>query len=176
MKKIEVEQETVPSKIHNYFMVILLFLVFMGIVLYMCQVYKVSEEERKKVPIISGALMEIYRDDLEHYVLDNPTTVIYMCTANDDTCRSFERDFKKLLKKNDYNNEIIYLNLTDVDQEKFVKEFNETYHYKIQLTTDYPAFVLFEDGSIDSVLQGNEKKPLTITKVKQFLELSHIGE
>ena len=34
----------------------------------------------------------------------------------------------------------------------------------------------FEDGKIDSVLQGKEDKPLTITKVKQFLELNQIGE
>ncbi len=176
VKEKEKELEPVPSKTHNYIILIILFVACIAFVLYICQVYKLSVEEKKKVPIISGYLMEIYHNDLEHYVLDNPSTVIYMCTANDDTCRSFERDFKKLLKKKNYNEEIIYLNLTDVDQEEFVKSFNEKYHYKIELTTHYPAFVYFEDGNVDHILQGSEKKPLTITKVKQFLELNHIGE
>ena len=38
--------------------------------------------------------MKYINDDLDHYVLDNPTTIIYMCTANDDECRNFEKDFK----------------------------------------------------------------------------------
>ena len=164
------------SIIHNYIILIVLFLVCIGVVLYLCKVYKINEEEALKVPVIDGYLSEIYQEDLEHYILDNPTAVIYMCTANGEECRTFERDFKKLLKKRDFNNEIIYLNLTDLDQEDFVRRFNEQYHYKIELTTEYPAFVLFEDGKVSSVLQGSSKKPLTVTKVQQFLELNEIGE
>ena len=164
------------SKFHNYIAVVVLFLVCIGVVLYLCKIYKVNEEEKLKTPVIDGYLSEIYQGDLEHYILDNPTAVMYMCTANGDTCRAFERDFKKLLKKNNYNNQIIYLNLTDLNQDDFVNHFNEQYRYKIKLTTDYPAFVLFEDGNVRSVLQGSSKKPLSITKVRQFLELNEIGE
>ena len=72
--------------------------------------------------------------------------------------------------------QLIYLNLTDLNQEEFLNVFNTTYHYKKQLTSYYPAFVFFEDGKVKSILQGTEKNPLTITKVKQFLELNEIGE
>ena len=99
-----------------------------------------------------------------------------MCTANDDTCRTFEKSFKKLLQKKDYRNQIIYLNLTDVNQDEFVNEFNRKYSYKVNLTTNYPAFVLFEDGKIKSILQGKNNKSLEISKVKQFLELNEIGD
>ena len=108
--------------------------------------------------------------------MDNPSAIIYMCTANDDVCRNFEKDFKKLLRKKDYRNQIIYLNLTDIDQDVFVNDFNARYHYKNKLTTNYPAFVLFEDGEVKSILQGKENKTLKISKVKQFLELNEIGE
>ena len=80
------------------------------------------------------------------------------------------------MKKNDYNEQVVYLNLTDLDQDEFVNAFNANYNYKIKLTTDYPAFVLFEDGKVKSVLQGSEEKPLDLVKVKQFLELNKIGE
>lgn len=156
----------------NYMLLILLFVGMIVMVLYICELYKVSDEERKRVPIIEGSLQEIYNDDLEHYIMDNPTTIIYMCTANGDVCREFERDFSKLLKKKDYSNQLIYLNLTDLNQEEFVKNFNNLYNYKKQLTSYYPAFILFEDGKVKNILQGNKDKPLNIIKVKQFLELN----
>lgn len=162
--------------IHNYVLLIILFAATAGVVIYLCKWYNVYHEYQKETPVIRGSLMEIMNDDLEHYVLDNPTAVIYMCTAKDDNCRIFEKDFKKLLKKRDYNNEIIYLNLSDLNQDEFIESFNNKYNYKIKLTTHYPAFVLFEDGKVVSVLQGSENKPLTLSKVKQFLELNEIGE
>lgn len=162
--------------IKNYILLILLFIASISLIFYLRELYKVNKAEQLKTPVIDGALLEIYETDLEHYVLDNPTTVIYMCTADNEKCRVFERDFKKLLKKKDYNDQIIYLNLTDLDQDSFVNSFNEKYKYKIKLTTDYPAFVLFEDGKIKNVLQGNDKEGLTLVKVKQFLDLNKVGE
>jgi predicted bacteriocin transport accessory protein len=171
-----VKEEPKNKKIHNYLLLLLLFAACVVLVLYICKIYTVNKEEQLKVPIIRGYISEIYSDDLEHYVLDNPTTVLYICVSNSDSCRSFERGFKKFLTRQDYSNQIVYLNLTDVDQNQFVQDFNQKYHYKIKLTTDYPAFVLFEDGEVKSILQGDEKKALTITKLKHFLELNEIGE
>lgn len=162
--------------IKNYVLLVLLFMASMLLVLYICEVYKLNQSEKMKVPVIDGALLEIYPNDLDHYILENPTTVIYMCTANDEKCRLFERDFKKLLKRKDYSNQIIYLNLTDLNQEEYIKKFNDKYKYKVEVTTDYPAFILFEDGKISRVLQGNDKKNLSIDRVKQFLEINRIGE
>ena len=162
--------------LHNYLLLVLLFLIIIIIILYFCKLYKISEEEKRKTPVISGVLSEIYSEDLEHFILDNPTTLIYICTANNDTCRTFERDFKKVLRQKEYNDQIIYLNLTDINQEEFINSFNKKYNYKTSLTTEYPAFVLFEDGEIVTILQGSEEKPLSITKVKNFLELNEIGE
>ena len=91
-------------------------------------------------------------------------------------CRNFEKDFKKLLRKKDYSNYLVYLNVTDLNQEDFVKKFNEKYQYKIKLTTDYPAFVLFEYWKVRKILQVDKDNELTVTRVKKFLELSDIGE
>ncbi len=174
--KTDIVDEKEKKKIHNYFILSLIFLLSMGFVLYLCELYNVNDAEKKKTPVIDGMLYEIYNDDLEHYLLDNSTTVIYMCTANKDACRLFERDFKKLLKMEEYNDQLVYLNLTDLDQEKFVKEFNDKYNYKIKLTTNYPAFVLFDEGKIKKIIQGDEENKLTVTKVRQFLEANEIGE
>ena len=168
------EEKKIPLK--NYFILLMLFSLCIGLVLYFCRMYQVYDEEQKKVPVIQGRLSEIYQEDLDHLILENPTMVIYMCTSNDSVCRDFEKSFIKLLKKNDYSNEIIYLNLTGQDVDSFIDSFNERYSYKTKLTNNYPSFVLFEDGEVQGILQGNEKKSITISKVRQFLELNHIGE
>lgn len=163
------------KKIKGCILTILLFVVCCGLTLYICELYKVHEQEKKKTPIIQGMISEIYGDDLEHYIADNQTTVVYVCAANDEDCRSFEREFKKLLKTNNYNEQLVYLNLTDMNQDSFVESFNNTYPYKVKLTTNYPAFILFEDGKVKSILQENSKK-LSVVKVKNFLELIELGE
>ncbi len=170
---IEAEQN---KKLHNYLIVISLFVVCIVVVLYLCELYKVEKEAEQKIPIIRDSLSEIFPDDLEHYVLDNPRSFIYMCAANNEDCRIFEKSFKKLLKKNDYHDEIVYLNLTDLDQKEFVAKFNEKYPYRSGIKDNYPIFALFEDGKVKSLLQGTKDKKMTISKVKTFLELNDIGE
>lgn len=170
------EKEEKKNVIHNYIILAVIFVLSMGVVVYLCKLYNVYDEYQKETPVIRGTLQEIVDDDLEHYVLDNPTSVIYMCTSSNETCRSFEKGLKKLLNKNNYSDQIIYLNLSNLDQDEFVDNFNGRYMRKAKLTTNYPAFVLFVDGKAVSILQGTESKPLTITKVKQFLELNDIGE
>ncbi len=178
MRKNAAKKENGTKKIvKNYLLLLIIFIVCIGFVLYLCNLYQVYDQYQKETPVIQGALQEIVPDDLEHYVLDTPTTVIYMCTSYDEECRAFEKDFKKYLSKREWNNEVVYLNLNDLDQEEFVHSFNTKYPYKKEsLSTHYPAFVLFEDGKVRGLLQGNNQKKLTITKVRQFLEINEIGE
>ena len=42
------------------------------------------------------------------------------------------------------------------------------------MTGNYPAFVIFKDGKVDSVLQGSSDSEVTLSKVKNFLELNEI--
>lgn len=163
------------KRIRNYIICVVLFITCFGLVLYLRELYRFNESEQKKIPVIQGYISEIYNDDLEHYVTENPDGVVYMCIANDENCRTFEREFKKLLKKDEYKDNLVYLNLMDIDQDKFLEEFNSKYIYKVKLSKEYPAFVLFEDGKVKAILQEKDKK-LDIVKVKHFLELSEIGE
>ena len=175
MSEVEEEKDKKGS-FRNYVILFVICILCMGLVLYICKIYKVYDEEQKMVPIIRGELSEIYQEDLEHHILENPTVVLYMCTSNDLVCRDFEKRFIKLLKKKDFANEIVYLNLTNQDIDTFINNFNNSYNYRVKLTKNYPSFVLFEDGKIKGILQGSKNSKLTIGKVKQFLELNEIGE
>lgn len=168
------EEKTIPLK--NYAIIALIFLATIGLTLYLCNCYSVYNEGKKEIPVIRGTLSEITSEDFEHYILENQSAKVYMCTASSPTCRSFEKDFIKLIKRKNLQDEIVYLNLSDVEQDEFVKKFNEKYSFKIPLTKNYPAIVIFDEGKIESILQGSEKESLTLSKTKQFIEINKIGE
>lgn len=161
--------------IKKYLILFSIFLATILLTLYLCDCYKVYNESKKEIPVIRGTLSEITSKELEHYLMENPTTIIYMCTSSNDVCRSYEKDLIKLVKKYDLTEKIIYLNLSQENQADFIEMFNSKYDYKIDLTTNYPAFVVFENGEITGMLQEKTKK-LTIGKTKQFIEINNLGE
>lgn len=176
MRKKTTQEEVKKRTAKNYCLVAVIALVFIGLVLYLCKCYKVYDEYQKEIPVIRGSLQEIVNEDLEHFVIENPSSIIYVCVANDDKCRDFEKKFKKFIENNELGDEIVYLNTTGLEQESFVNDFNAKYAKKKLLTTNYPAIVLFDEGKVDSILQAKENKTLSIEKVKNFLELNKIGE
>ena len=165
-------EKIIPKK--NYIIVAIMFLAVVILVVYLCGLYHVYDEHQREIPVIRGTLSEILPDELDHYIMENPTTVIYMCTASDSICRDYEKNFKKLIKQDDLQESIIYLHLSSIDQEEFVDTFNRTYPYKNSLTKHYPALVSFEDGEIEGILQGTSNQELTISKTEQFIDMHQI--
>lgn len=176
MKKKATQEEVKKRTIKNYCILALIVVVFIGLVLYLCKCYRVYDEYQKEIPVIRGSLQEIVSDDLEHYVVENPNSIIYVCFANNDNCRNFEKKFKKFVETKEMKDEIVYLNTTGIDQEEFVKAFNEKYAKKKELTSNYPAIILFDEGKAVSILQAKENNNLSIEKVENFLEVNKIGE
>ena len=170
-KKTNIDEKK-KNYLRNYAILGGLFAICIFLTLYFCKWYEVYKEYEKEIPVIRGSLYEINPDELGHYVVDNSNVIIYMCTANDDVCRSFEKDFKKYVKRNEIQEDVVYLNLTGIDMNSFVKQFNDTYPYKNKLNGKYPAFIAFQDGKVVSILQTTKKKKVTISKVQSFLELN----
>lgn len=161
----------------NYFILALVFLAVVLLVWYICRWYTVYAEYERETPVIRGTLnYEITVNDFDHYIMENPSSVVYMCTANEEKCRNFEKDFKRLIVQKDLQDSIIYLNLSDSDISKFVDDFNNKYKYKIKLTNNYPLLVEFTDGKVTGLVAGEKGNNLSITKMKQFIELHKIGK
>ena len=84
--------------VKNYFILALIFLAVILLVWYICKWYTVCNDYKKEIPVIRGTLnYEITESDFEHYILENPSSVVYMCTASEEKCRDFERDFKNTM-------------------------------------------------------------------------------
>ncbi len=172
MDKKEDQKRKIPTK--NYIILLVLFIAIIALVLYLCNLYHIYDAHQREVPVIRDTLFEIQPEEIEHYVMENPTTVFYMCTAADETCRNYEKDLKKLVQKEELQSAIIYINLSNVDSDEFVSTFNTKYPYKISLKKNYPAFVVFQEGKIISILQADKNSKLTISDTAQFIKLNKI--
>ena len=176
MAKKATQEKKKKRTLKNYVILGVIIILFVGLVLYLCKWYKVYDEYQKEIPVIRGSLQEIVSDDLEYYILDNPNSLIYICTANDENCRNFEKKFKKLVEKKELNDKMIYLNVTGLDQNDFVTKFNDKYSKKKNLKTNYPAIVLFDEGKVVNILQADKDNNLNMSKVEDFIELSILEE
>lgn len=160
----------------NIIILIIIYLIGIGLTLYFCRWYQVIDQNKKSVPIIRGTLSELTYSELDDYLLENPTSIIYLCTSNSQQCRNYEKDVRKYFINSGLSETVIYVNLTNIDQTKFVKKFNQDYKYKTKLTTNYPAIIYFEDGEIKDMIQGKKGNTLTLNKTKEFFKDNEIGE
>lgn len=178
-EKKKANEEEEKNLLKNYIILVVILLLVVGLTIYLCECFKVYNEEQKTIPVIRGTLIsEITEVDLEPFLIENPSTIIYACTSSSDKCRSFEKDFKKVINKYGLQDTIVYLNLSNVvDQKAFVDEFNSKHEYKKgKLTTNYPVVIYFEEGKVKNILQGKKDEKLKIKKVKDFIELNKVGE
>ena len=81
------------KRIKNFIILGAIFLLGIGLTLYICNCYQVYDEYQKQTPVIRGTLSEITSEELDHYLMENPTTTIYMCTSSSDTCRNYEKEY-----------------------------------------------------------------------------------
>lgn len=174
MTKNTEEKKKIPSK--NYIILLVIFIVTFLLVYYLYRWYQVYAEYQNDIPVIRDSLTEITKEEMQHYIEENPTNTIYLCTADNQDCRTFEKSFKKLIEKKSLKEYIIYVNLTDQNLEEFISEFNEKYPYKVKLTTNIPAFVTFEDGEITDILEKENNEKISIDEVSKYLKVNKIGE
>ena len=166
-------EKKVPKK--NYGILLVLFLLTFLLTYYIYRWYVVYSDYQNNIPVIKDSLVELTEEEMEHYISDNPTTTIYVCTASDINCRNFEKSFKKLIENKSLKEYIAYVNISDTDEKEFIDRFNTNHQYKKRALSRYPALIYFEDGEISDILQETNAEKITITEVKEFIKRNKIG-
>ena len=160
----------IPKK--NYLILLIIFTSTILLSLYLGYDYKKMVDTNRLVPVLKGLVPEIYKEELEHFSLENPDAVLYICAADDNKCRSFENKLKSELKDLNIRN-LVYLNIIGQDKKEFANYFNNIFKQKKKLKGEYPTFVIIENSKIKSILE-NEK--LKVKELKSFLNHNNIGE
>lgn len=122
--------------------------------LYACSWYKTIKEYNLNKSVIADTVNKIELETLESYITDNSNFIMYLASSNDEDVKSFERKFKRYIKNNSLNNEIIYLDIKDYDSEQIL---NTLLNYKSENLKNlknipFPNLLIFENGKVEDIL------------------------
>ncbi len=103
------------EKTKKIILYILLCIVTLGILFGAIRLNKNRIDNMLSVSYIKDYLTEIKYKEIENYIAEQPNAIIYVSNSRDEDAREFERNFSKVIKKYNLENEIVYININDTN-------------------------------------------------------------
>lgn len=150
----------IPLK--NYFILGIILASSIFIVLYINKLYLSTKNNDN---ILNGFIKEIKTQEIDNYIIENPNFIIYLGYKNNDN-KSFEKKFKKLVTKYDLQKNIVFIDISQFNDEDFNK-FCKKYADKL-LEKDSSLIIVDNQKVIDvlDITKGNND----IELVKMFFK------
>lgn len=150
----------IPLK--NYFILGIILVSSIFIVLYINKLYLSTKNNDN---ILNGFIKEIKTQEIDNYIIENPNFIIYLGYKNNDN-KSFEKKFKKLVTKYDLQKDIVFIDISQFNDETFNK-FCKKYADKL-LEKDSSLIIVDNQKVIDvlDITKGNNDMEL----VKMFFK------
>lgn len=170
-KKSKNTNKKIPIK--NYMILGIIIIITLLASMYLFSWYRQYTDNKVSEPVITNTLREVEYNNLNTVLKERDVLIMYMCTTDEDICRSFEKKFASYVKDNNLTEEIVYLNLGYSSDENGLldKVYN---NYKsddlVKKVYSYPTLLIFNQGKIVDVLSSSGKNTITIDQVEDFLE------
>ena len=159
------KEKEIPLK--NYILLSVVLILTIVVVIYFFLWKNTYEKSKLQTPILDDYLLVINYNELNNYLVENKDAIIYVSKLNDESIRLFENKFKNIINKNNLNNKILYLDLTEeLKENNIVKEINKKYGKEM---TEVPTIVIIKDGKISSSYNIKENK-YNIKLLEKYLE------
>lgn len=149
------KERNIPFK--NYILLAVTLIITLLVVTYIFIWHNNKEENNLKVPIMDKYLTVINYNELDNYLVENKRAVIYISKLDDKETRVFEKKFKLLINDYSLNNDILYLDLTNVTNFKLDDK-----------SVNYPAVIIYENKEVDSIYDIKKNK-YDINLFKEYL-------
>lgn len=156
----------VPVK--NYFLLILLVGVTVFLTYYCCNLYN-EHHENKYTSLLISFLTEIKEDDIENYVLENPTVVLYIGDKTNKAMDETEREFKKYLTDKNIYSYFVYVDISK-EKDNSLQSFQENYNLSLNYE-QLPILIVFQDGELVDTYNQTE---WNMTNVTDFLRRNEV--
>lgn len=159
------KEKEIPLK--NYILLSIVLILTIVVVIYFFLWKNTYEKSKLQTPILDDYLLVINYNELNNYLVENKDAIIYVSKLNDESIRLFENKFKNIINKNNLNNKILYLDLTEeLKENNIVKEINKKYGKEM---TEVSTIVIIKDGKISSSYNIKENK-YNIKLLEKYLE------
>ena len=132
------KEKEIPFKNYIILAVILIFTILLVVYLFNWQ--SIYQKNKLQESILDKYLMVINYNELDDYLVENKEAIVYVSVLNDEKIRMFENKFKNLIIKNNLNNKVLYLNLTNESV-----EINKKYLGNL---SEVPTLIIFDEGKV----------------------------
>lgn len=154
----------------NYIILAIIYILVIALVLYLASWYTTYMKYQKEIPVLQNVVSEIKPDELDHYLMENPSPILYLGIASNDDCRDFEESIKPALEKNNYQ-DLTYVNLENISNiNSYIAELLSKYEGTDYSVERIPCLIKFTDGKITSIEDGLNGAVLTESVALNFIE------
>ena len=151
------ELRKIPVK--NYIILGVVIVVTMLILYYFYLWVDVYKESKINIPIMDKYMTVINYNELDNYLVENPNTIVYVSVLEDETIRNFEKKFKYKYKDREIDNELLYMNITDLVKDKNIKnDMISKYSINDLDILDVPCILVFTDGILKSIYSVSDNE------------------
>lgn len=158
----------IPNKNYIFLAIIILATVFLTF--YVRGWYITSSEISSGNSVLADAVREINKDEIENYTVESQKFILYV-SSNSDEVKNFERKFKRVIKKYDISEDVIYLNANQAGDGFYdYLRGNFALNDKVgsKINPNESSIYVFVEGKISSVL--NDVHILSTSDVEAFLK------
>ncbi len=153
----------------NFVVLVVIYAVVIVLVLYLASWYSTYKEYEREIPVLKDIVFEISPSELEHYLTENPSPILYFCAVSDSECREFEESIKENIKNNNYEG-FVYVNLEGVeDKIAYINELLSSSDFNVSRV---PCLIKFTDGKVTAVEDGLNGALLTRDEALNFLDVN----
>lgn len=154
----------------NYIILTIIYIIVIVIVLYLASWYNTYVEYKQEIPVLQNVISEINPSEVEHYLMENPSPILYLCSASNEECREFEESIKVSLEDNAYQ-DLTYVNLENVDDERsYLTKLLDDYDGSSFSITRIPCLIKFTEGRVTAVEDGLNGALLTKDEALNFID------
>ncbi|MCI6001990.1 MAG: hypothetical protein MRZ37_02420 [Tenericutes bacterium] len=134
----------IPKK--NYFILFIVIVFSLLIAFYFRNWYKAYEDSYLSKSIVGNYLFEINYKELDNYLVENQSAIIYVSKVGNEKIRNFEKKFINAINQNDLKNKILYLDLSN-----YKGDTNDKYTINDMNITSVPNISVFKNGKLDDI-------------------------
>lgn len=152
----------------NYILLVLISVLSIFVSWYAFDKYKDNVEQENYD--LSDVISLINYEELGNYVTDNPSVIIYTTDTTKDFA-SFEEKFANYIKKNNLNTNILYMDMSLLDNNALAQIKANYYSENVNKSSleVYPNILIVENGKVVDALYET-KTDISLNDVKKIIK------
>lgn len=169
----ETSKDTRKISSKNYIIFAIMCILTIVLVIYLSMWYETRREYYMSNSVMSGFLASITKQELVTYTTENPNSIIYLASSNDNLIKDMEKKLKRIIVKNDLNNQFVYLDSSQPYNNNLQEELKNMTESGININSynfnEGISIIIFENGKIKSIFHKSSNS-VNVDQIEQLLK------